>query len=188
MRLLFTLPKDKSDSLCVSRRRRPSSLSGRGTRGSFSSRRSEPWPSVSTPRPSPSTGPVKHFKYCLTMIVYIQFQSQSLLCIKRFMLKAMRLYVKTETSAKQKDSCESRNVRRVCHLIYSLKKRFQNKNRTGNIFMPRTPQLWTNKHHFLLEKYCFVKIHISRSVICALLLVDLRWYCRVARIYFNSLK
>lgn len=75
------------------------------------------------------------------MIVYIQFQSQSLLCIKRFMLKAMRLYVKTETSAKQKDSCESRNVRRVSLLIYSLKKRFQNKNRTGNIFMPRTPQL-----------------------------------------------
>lgn len=57
------------------------------------------------------------------MIVYIQFQSQSLLCIKRFMLKAMRLYVKTETSAKQKDSCESRNVRRVCLLIYSLKKK-----------------------------------------------------------------
>jgi len=45
----------------VCRRRRRSSPSAQGTRGSSSSRRSERWPSAWTPRPSPCTGPVNTF-------------------------------------------------------------------------------------------------------------------------------
>lgn len=61
---IFIKPKKKSSHylFCVPRRRRPSLLSGQETLESFSSRRREPWPSASTPHPSPSTGPVNTLK------------------------------------------------------------------------------------------------------------------------------